>query len=54
VSFASGSLEANRSGGTVKRIQSGWAAQAGIRAAALAKHGVSGPPTALATEAPNK
>jgi len=47
VSFASGSLEANRSGGTVKRIQSGWAAQAGIRAATLAKHGVTGPPTAL-------
>jgi 2-methylcitrate dehydratase PrpD len=47
VSFAGGSLEANRSGGTVKRIQSGWAAQAGLRAAALARHGVTGPPSAL-------
>ncbi|HKB40529.1 MAG TPA: MmgE/PrpD family protein [Gemmataceae bacterium] len=47
LSFASGSLEANRSGGTVKRLQSGWAAQAGVRAAALARHGVTGPPSAL-------
>lgn len=47
LSFASGSLEANRSGGTVKRLQSGWAAQAGVRAAALARHGVTGPSTAL-------
>jgi len=43
VSLASGSLEANRSGGTIKRFQSGWAAKSAIQAACLAKAGVDGP-----------
>jgi 2-methylcitrate dehydratase PrpD len=43
VSLASGSLEANRSGGTVKQFQSGWAARSGLEAAALAAQGVTGP-----------
>jgi 2-methylcitrate dehydratase PrpD len=43
VSFASGSLEANRSGGTIKRLQSGWAAKSAVQAACLARAGVSGP-----------
>ena len=47
VSFASGSLEANRSGGTIKRFQSGWAAKSAIQAAMLAKFGVDGPSHAL-------
>src|SRR5262249_57180057 len=47
VSFAAGSLEANRSGGTIKRFQSGWAAKSAIQAALLAKHGVDVPAQAL-------
>jgi 2-methylcitrate dehydratase PrpD len=47
VSFASGSLEANRSGGTIKRFQSGWAAKSAIHAAMLAKFGVDGPLQAI-------
>ena len=47
VSFAAGSLEANRSGGTIKRLQSGWAAKSAIQAALLAKYGVEGPAQAL-------
>src|SRR6516225_11428826 len=47
VSLASGSLEANRSGGTIKRFQSGWAAKSAVQAACLAKHGVEGPQQAL-------
>jgi 2-methylcitrate dehydratase PrpD len=47
VSFASGSLEANRSGGTIKRFQSGWAAQSAVHAAGLAKAGVGGPARAF-------
>src|SRR5215469_14244089 len=43
VSLASGSLEANRSGGTIKRFQSGWAAKSAVQAACLAKAGVDGP-----------
>jgi 2-methylcitrate dehydratase PrpD len=46
-SFAAGILEANRTGGTVKGIHCGWAAKAGIMAAALASEGLTGPPTAL-------
>lgn len=46
-SMASGVIEANRTGGTVKRIHCGWAAQSGISAAQLARLGISGPPTAL-------
>lgn len=44
-SLACGLIEANRSGGSVKRIHCGWAAHAGIVAAQLARAGVTGPPT---------
>lgn len=47
VSMGSGVLEANRAGGTVKRLHCGWAAHAGVTAAELAKAGFTGPPTAL-------
>jgi 2-methylcitrate dehydratase PrpD len=46
-SMGSGILEANRTGGTVKRIHCGWAAHSGIMAAALARAGITGPPTVL-------
>ncbi|WP_436775844.1 MmgE/PrpD family protein [Yinghuangia sp. YIM S09857] len=46
-SMGSGVIEANRTGGTVKRIHCGWAAHAGVTAAQLAAEGVTGPPTAL-------
>ncbi|MBB5826076.1 MmgE/PrpD family protein [Micromonospora carbonacea] len=46
-SMAAGLIEANRTGGTVKRIHCGWAAHSAVSAAALARHGVTGPPTVL-------
>lgn len=46
-SMSSGIIEANRAGGTVKRLHCGWAARAGVTAAQLAAHGVTGPPTAI-------
>ncbi len=46
-SMGAGLIEANRTGGTVKRIHCGWAAHSGIVAAAMAREGVSGPPTIL-------
>lgn len=46
-SMASGIIEANRTGGTVKRMHCGWAAQAGVTAALLAERGITGAPTAL-------
>ena len=46
-SMASGIIEANRSGGTVKRLHCGWAARAGVTAAQLAVRGITGPPTAI-------
>ena len=46
-SMASGIIEANRGGGTVKRLHCGWAAQSAVTAAELALSGFSGPPTAL-------
>ncbi|MGH8961618.1 MAG: MmgE/PrpD family protein [Jatrophihabitantaceae bacterium] len=46
-SMGAGIIEANRTGGTVKRIHCGWAAHAGVTAAALAREGVTGPPTVL-------
>ena len=46
-SMASGLLEANRTGGTVKRIHCGWAAHAGVTAAELVTRGITGPPTVL-------
>ncbi len=47
VSMAGGVIEANRTGGTVKRIHCGWAAHAAVCAARLAAAGITGPPTAL-------
>ena len=46
-SMGAGLLEANRSGGTVKRVHCGWAAHAGVVAAQLARAGISGPATVL-------
>ena len=46
-SMASGVIEANRTGGTVKRLHCGWAAHAGVTAALLVEQGFTGPPTAL-------
>jgi len=46
-SMASGIIEANRTGGTVKRMHCGWAAHAAVSAAQLVRHGFSGPPTVL-------
>ncbi len=42
-SMGSGILEANRVGGSVKRLHCGWAAQAGIVAAQAARAGFTGP-----------
>lgn len=46
-SMGAGIIEANRAGGSVKRLHCGWAAHAGIAAAQCAKSGLTGPPTAL-------
>lgn len=46
-SFASGVIEANRTGGSVKRLHCGWAAQSGLMAALLTQRGYTGPPTVL-------
>jgi 2-methylcitrate dehydratase PrpD len=46
-SMGAGILEANRTGGSVKRIHCGWAAHAGVNAALLARYGLTGPPTVL-------
>jgi 2-methylcitrate dehydratase PrpD len=46
-SMGSGLLEANRTGGTVKRVHAGWAAHSGVVAADLARHGLTAPPTAV-------
>jgi 2-methylcitrate dehydratase PrpD len=47
VSFGSGVLEANRTGGSVKRLHCGWAAQSGIAAANAARVGITAPKLAL-------
>jgi 2-methylcitrate dehydratase PrpD len=47
VSMAGGVIEANRTGGTVKRVHCGWGAHAAISAARLAECGITGPPTVL-------
>jgi 2-methylcitrate dehydratase PrpD len=47
VSMTGGVIEANRTGGTVKRLHCGWAAHAGVSAAQLAARGFTGPPTVL-------
>jgi 2-methylcitrate dehydratase PrpD len=44
-SMGAGIIEANRTGGTVKRAHCGWAAHAGITASELAARGLTGPPT---------
>ncbi|HWL99331.1 MAG TPA: MmgE/PrpD family protein [Nocardioidaceae bacterium] len=46
-SMGAGLLEANRTGGTVKRVHCGWAAHSGVVAAELARHGLTGPPTVI-------
>ncbi|MFI6502555.1 MmgE/PrpD family protein [Nonomuraea typhae] len=46
-SMGSGVIEANRTGGTVKRVHCGWAAHSGVSAAVMALEGVTGPPTVL-------
>lgn len=46
-SMGAGLLEANRAGGSVKRIHCGWAAHAGVVAAQAARAGITGPPTVL-------
>ena len=46
-SMASGIIEANRTGGTVKRMHCGWAASSAVSAAQLVRHGFTGPPTVL-------
>ena len=44
-SMGAGLIEANRTGGTVKRVHCGWAAHAGVVAAELARQDLTGPPT---------
>lgn len=46
-SMGAGVIEANRTGGTVKRVHCGWAAHARVAAAGLARCGLTGPPTVL-------
>jgi len=46
-SMGAGLLEANRAGGSVKRMHCGWAAHAGVVAAQSAEAGLTGPPTVL-------
>lgn len=46
-SLGSGILEANRTGGMVKRVHCGWASHAGVTAAELAGAGLTGAPTAI-------
>lgn len=46
-SMGAGIIEANRTGGTVKRLHCGWAAHAGVSASQLVRHGFTGPPTVL-------
>ena len=46
-SMGAGLLEANRTGGTVKRMHCGWAAHGGVVAAELAQAGLTGPPTVI-------
>lgn len=46
-SMGSGVIEANRTGGTVKRLHCGWSAHAALAAVGLVSHGFTGPPTVL-------
>ena len=45
--MGAGVIEANRTGGSVKRIHCGWAAHGGVARRAMAREGVTGPPTVL-------
>ena len=49
-SMASGILEFLADGSEVKKLHAGWAAQSGVIAARLARHGATGPPTVLEGE----
>lgn len=46
-SMGAGLIEANRSGGTVKKFHGGWTGHASVAAAAAAAHGLTGPSTVL-------
>ena len=46
-SMGSGILEANRSGGSVKRVHCGWAAHSGVTAAQFARAGITAPDSVL-------
>lgn len=46
-SMASGIIESNRTGGTIKRLHCGWAAHSAVSAASLAQLGFTGAPSAL-------
>jgi 2-methylcitrate dehydratase PrpD len=46
-SMGAGVIEANRTGGSVKRLHCGWAAHAGLIAAQTARAGFTGPPSIL-------
>lgn len=46
-SMGAGLIEANRTGGTVKRVHCGWAAHAAVISAQMAQAGITGPPTVL-------
>jgi 2-methylcitrate dehydratase PrpD len=46
-SMGAGIIEANRAGGSVKRLHCGWAAHSGVVAAQLAREGITGPVSAL-------
>ncbi len=46
-SMAAGIIEANRTGGTVKRLHCGIAAQSAVTAAQLVRRGFTGPPSVL-------
>lgn len=46
-SKASGIIESNRTGGTVKRLHCGWAAESGVTSAMLVARGLTGPPSVL-------
>ncbi|TXS09986.1 MmgE/PrpD family protein [Streptomyces sp. ms191] len=46
-SMGAGVIEANRTGGSVKRLHCGWAAHSGVCAAQFAAGGITGPPTVL-------
>lgn len=44
-SMGAGLIEANRTGGTIKRVHCGWAAHGAVISAQMAEAGITGPPT---------